>query len=222
MAIIATGMTLIIVSRNIDLSVGSIVGVVGMTLALMMTQVLPERDRVRPSADLGHRARRRHGARRAHRRASRARSSPTSASPPSSSRSAACWPGGVSRSAITQGVTIAPVDPIFRLLGGGPRGSLGGPASWVVGIVICIAVRRAARLQPAAAPPVRLRAPTDMGGGDPRGGRLRLRPGPRLHRQQLPVARRRSPVSGRSRRACPSRRAASSPASRGRSSFCCW
>jgi D-xylose transport system permease protein len=42
--------------------------------------------------------------------------------------------------AITQGVTIAPVDPIFRLLGGGPRGSLGGPASWAVGIVICIAV----------------------------------------------------------------------------------
>jgi D-xylose transport system permease protein len=42
--------------------------------------------------------------------------------------------------AITQGVTIAPVDATFRLLGGGPRGSIGGTASWVVGIVLCLAV----------------------------------------------------------------------------------
>ena len=40
-AIIATGMTLIIVSRNIDLSVGSIVGVVGMTYAQLMHNVFP-------------------------------------------------------------------------------------------------------------------------------------------------------------------------------------
>ena len=36
-AIISTGMVLIIVSRNIDLSVGSIVGVTAMTYALLMT-----------------------------------------------------------------------------------------------------------------------------------------------------------------------------------------
>ena len=41
-AIIATGMVLIIVSRNIDLSVGSIVGVVSMSYALLMTEVLPQ------------------------------------------------------------------------------------------------------------------------------------------------------------------------------------
>jgi D-xylose transport system permease protein len=40
-AIMATGMVLIIVSRNIDLSVGSIVGVVAMSYALLQTDWLP-------------------------------------------------------------------------------------------------------------------------------------------------------------------------------------
>ena len=40
-AVMATGMVLIIVSRNIDLSVGSIVGVVAMSYALLMTDWLP-------------------------------------------------------------------------------------------------------------------------------------------------------------------------------------
>ena len=48
-AIIATGMTLIIVSRNIDLSVGSIVGVVAMTYAQLM-HTSSRVDRFRPSA----------------------------------------------------------------------------------------------------------------------------------------------------------------------------
>lgn len=41
-AIMATGMVLVIVSRNIDLSVGSIVGVVAMCYALLMTEWLPD------------------------------------------------------------------------------------------------------------------------------------------------------------------------------------
>ena len=41
-AIIATGMVLVIVSRNIDLSVGSLVGVIAMTYALLMTDMLPD------------------------------------------------------------------------------------------------------------------------------------------------------------------------------------
>jgi D-xylose transport system permease protein len=41
---------------------------------------------------------------------------------------------------ITQGVTISPVDPIYRLLGGGPRGSIGGTWSWVAGLVGCVGV----------------------------------------------------------------------------------
>ncbi len=40
-AIIATGMVLVIVSRNIDLSVGSLVGLIAMTYALLMTDVMP-------------------------------------------------------------------------------------------------------------------------------------------------------------------------------------
>jgi len=41
-AIIATGMVLIIVSRNIDLSVGSLVGVIAMSYALLMTDWFPD------------------------------------------------------------------------------------------------------------------------------------------------------------------------------------
>jgi D-xylose transport system permease protein len=40
-AIIATGMVLVIVSRNIDLSVGSLVGIVAMSYALLMTDWFP-------------------------------------------------------------------------------------------------------------------------------------------------------------------------------------
>ena len=40
-AIIATGMVMVIVSRNIDLSVGSLVGIIAMTYALLMTDWLP-------------------------------------------------------------------------------------------------------------------------------------------------------------------------------------
>ena len=41
-AIIATGMVLIIVSRNIDLSVGSVVGFIAMSYALLMTHWFPD------------------------------------------------------------------------------------------------------------------------------------------------------------------------------------
>ena len=40
-AVMATGMVLIIVSRNIDLSVGSLVGVIGMGMALLQARVIP-------------------------------------------------------------------------------------------------------------------------------------------------------------------------------------
>src|SRR5215210_3698529 len=41
-AILATGMVLVIVSRNIDLSVGSVVGFIGMSYALLMTDWFPD------------------------------------------------------------------------------------------------------------------------------------------------------------------------------------
>jgi D-xylose transport system permease protein len=40
-AVMVTGMVLVIVTRNIDLSVGSILGVVGMVMGVMQTQILP-------------------------------------------------------------------------------------------------------------------------------------------------------------------------------------
>lgn len=36
---------------------------------------------------------------------------------------------------ITRGETISPVDPTFRLLGGGPDGAIGATGSWIVGLV---------------------------------------------------------------------------------------
>ena len=41
-AIMATGMVLVIVTRNIDLSVGSMLAAVGMAMALLQTEVLPD------------------------------------------------------------------------------------------------------------------------------------------------------------------------------------
>ena len=38
----ATGMVFVIVTRNIDLSVGSMLGFIGMTVAALQVQVLPE------------------------------------------------------------------------------------------------------------------------------------------------------------------------------------
>jgi D-xylose transport system permease protein len=138
-AIIATGMTLIIVSRNIDLSVGSIVGVVGMAQVLLMTQIIPNAiGRDNPATwiialvaglALGGLIGAFQGSIVAY------------IGVPSfivTLGGLLAWRGVTF--AITQGVTIAPVEATFRLLGGGPRGSIGGAASWLVGIVVCIAV----------------------------------------------------------------------------------
>lgn len=40
-AVMATGMVLVIVTRNIDLSVGSIVGIVGMLMGVLQAEILP-------------------------------------------------------------------------------------------------------------------------------------------------------------------------------------
>jgi D-xylose transport system permease protein len=41
---------------------------------------------------------------------------------------------------IQQGQTISPLDKTFALLGGGPTGSIGDVASWVVAIVACVGI----------------------------------------------------------------------------------
>ena len=140
-AVMATGMVLVIVTRNIDLSVGSILGFVGMimgyTQAVYLIQVV--------GLPLGH---------------------PaiwviallvgiaTGAAIGAFQgyiiaylgvpafivtlgglliwRGAAWW--------VTSGQTIAPMDATFRLMGGGPAGSIGAFWSWVVAVVACLAI----------------------------------------------------------------------------------
>ena len=85
-AVMATGMVLVIVSRNIDLSVGSLVGFVGMIMGVHPGGAVSPAglSRARSPGDLGHRAGHRAGARRPRSARCRATSSPISASPPSS------------------------------------------------------------------------------------------------------------------------------------------
>ena len=69
-AIMATGMVLVIVSRNIDLSVGSMLAVIGMAMALLQAEILPDLARLRSLGDLDHRPGGRHRSRCRHRRVS--------------------------------------------------------------------------------------------------------------------------------------------------------
>lgn len=138
-AILATGMTLIIVSLNIDLSVGSVVGVVGMTMAYLMARVLPNYMgfdnpwtwivALAIGLTLGALIGAFQGFIIAYIRVP----------------AFVVTLGGLlafrgATWAISRGVTIAPVDPTFRLMGGGPRGSIGGTASWVIGAVACFGI----------------------------------------------------------------------------------
>ena len=47
-------------------------------------------------------------------------------------RGAAWW--------VTTGQTIAPLDDRFALIGGGPHGSIGGVASWVLALIACLGI----------------------------------------------------------------------------------
>jgi D-xylose transport system permease protein len=137
-AIMATGMVLIIVSRNIDLSVGSMLGFVGYTMAMVQVEWLPKVLGVsyhEPyvwiialliGIGVG----------------------------------ALCGAiqgflvayGGVPAFIVTlggllvwrglifrymQGQTLAPMNEYYQLLGGGPKGSLGDIGSWVIGLIAC-------------------------------------------------------------------------------------
>jgi D-xylose transport system permease protein len=138
-AIMAAGMVLVIVTRNIDLSVGSMLGFIGMVMGVVQTDLLPK------LLGFGH---------------------PAIwivtlvtglllgivlgafqgfiiayAGIPSFIvtlggllvwRGAAWW--------VTSGQTVAPLDQTFKLMGGGPEGSIGAFWSWVVGAAACAVV----------------------------------------------------------------------------------
>lgn len=138
-AVMATGMVLVIVTRNIDLSVGSILGFVGMIMGVTQADILPD------YLGYGHPA-----------IWFLALAAGIAVGVIIGGlqgyviaylgvpafivtlggllvwRGAAWW--------VTSGRTVAPMDETFRLMGGGPSGSIGATASWIVGIVACIAV----------------------------------------------------------------------------------
>jgi D-xylose transport system permease protein len=126
-AVMATGMVLVIAARHIDLSVGSVLGFVGMAIAWLQVEVLP------PGA---------------------AWSWPLSVAAGLALGAAiGAWQGywiawrGVPsfvvtlagllifRGAaylVTEGRTVAPLDPRFQMLGGGAAGSIGSAWSWAL------------------------------------------------------------------------------------------
>src|SRR3954468_19606347 len=137
-AILATGMVLVIVSRNIDLSVGSVVGLIGMGYAVFMANVVPTTIGLENpfgwiiALALGVLFGVAIGAFQGFLIAY------------AEIPSFVVTLGGLLgfRGLIWQfsgGTTVAPNLATFNLLGGGPEGSLGGTLSWIVGVVICVA-----------------------------------------------------------------------------------
>lgn len=137
--IMATGMVLVIITRNIDLSVGSLVGVTGMMMGILQVEILPQ------YLGLGHPAiwvitalagmalgcliGAFHGWLIAY------------LSIPSfivTLGGLLIWRGAAFLSA--GGKTISPVDSTFQLLGGGPYGAVGAVGSWIVGLVACAGI----------------------------------------------------------------------------------
>lgn len=138
-AIMATGMVLVIVSRNIDLSVGSMLGFVGMAMALIQAEFLPD------ILGFGH---------------------PliwliVLAIGLALGALVGLFQGfiiayiGVPSFIVTlggllvwrgmawslaSGRTIAPMDSTFRLLGGGSRGTVGEMGSWIIAALACVAI----------------------------------------------------------------------------------
>ena len=138
-AIMSTGMVLVIVTRNIDLSVGSILGFAAMCMGVAQTRYLAEvigadsewiwLAALGVGVAVGAAIGALHGAVIAF------------LGVPAFIvtlggllvwRGAAWW--------VTSGQTVAPMDPTFRLMGGGPYGAIGATWSWVVGLVACAAI----------------------------------------------------------------------------------
>lgn len=138
-AIMATGMVLVIVSRNIDLSVGSMVGTVGMVMAMLQVEWLPSLMgrgnswiwvvALAMGLVLGAAIGALQGSIVAY------------VGVPSfivTLGGLLVWRGFAWLTA--SGRTIAPMDPNFQLLGGGARGSLGDTGSWILGVIACAGI----------------------------------------------------------------------------------
>lgn len=138
-AVMATGMVLVIVTRNIDLSVGSLLGFLGMIMGVTQAQILPDMFGYGAPyiwvitllvglvfgaaigafqgviiAFLGVPA------------------FIVTLGGLLVWRGMAWW--------VTTGRTVAPMDQTFALMGGGPYGSIGAFASWAVAAIVCLAI----------------------------------------------------------------------------------
>ncbi len=138
-AVMATGMVLVIVTRNIDLSVGSVLGFLGMVMGVTQAEILPQYLGYDHGATwvvalvvgmvVGGCIGALHGFVIAY------------LGVPAfivtlggllAWRGAAWW--------MTSGRTVAPMDSTFRLMGGGPEGSVGEWATWAIGLVASLLV----------------------------------------------------------------------------------
>ena len=136
-AIMATGMVLVIVSRNIDLSVGSIMGFTAYMMAMTQAQWIPQANgfvilivALLVGILLGALIGAIHGGLIAYLEI------------PSfvvTLGGLLIWRGLIFK--VQQGQTIAPMDATFSILGGNlPGGSIGELLTWGVGIVICVGI----------------------------------------------------------------------------------
>jgi D-xylose transport system permease protein len=138
-AVMATGMVLVIVTRNIDLSVGSMLGFSGMVMGVLQAEILPRYLgfghpaiwilALAAGIIIGSAIGALHGAIIAYLKV------------PAFIvtlggylvwRGAAWW--------VTSGRTVAPMDTSFALMGGGPFGAIGFWPSWIVGGLACVAI----------------------------------------------------------------------------------
>ncbi len=140
-AIIATGMVLVIVSRNIDLSVGSLVGIIAMTYALLMTDWMPNvlgmgddfpfRWVIALALGIGLGAL--VGALQGFIIAYVGVPSFIVTLGGLLSIRGLVW-------YLSSGAAVSGLDPSFQLIGGGAQGSLGGTLTWILAGVGCLAI----------------------------------------------------------------------------------
>jgi len=138
-AIMATGMALVIITRNIDLSIGSMLGFLGMIMGVIQADLLPKLLGFEHPATwvialaaglvLGVVIGALQGSLIAYLGLP---SFIVSLGGLLVWRGAAWW--------VTSGQTVAPLDSRFRLMGGGTEGSIGAGWSWAVGGLACVAL----------------------------------------------------------------------------------
>ena len=137
--IMATGMVLVIVTRNIDLSVGAVLGLTAMIMGILQVEILPKYLGLGSpviwiiAVSVGMTCGAIIGAFQGWLIAYRGIPSFIV-----TLGGLLIWRGCAFISA--GGKTISPVDQTFALLGGGPYGAIGSTGSWIVGLLACAAV----------------------------------------------------------------------------------